>query len=505
VSTQLSHDRSFAPAPPLAAPLLQSWLPSWPLWVALAAFVRLLAQPRAVLNDPDTYLHIAAGRWMWAHLALPTVDPFSYTMAGAHWLPGEWLAELAMNALYRAFGWNGIVLASAASFALAIGLLCHYAMRRTGPLPAVFAALAGAAVVLPHVVARPHLLAMSVLVLWAGTVFRARDDAAAPPWWVLPAMVLWANLHASFLFGIGLAGWLGIEAAVTAGRGRRSSEMWRWGAFVAASAAAAMLNPNGIWAFLQPLRMMAMPALQASFGEWLPPDFAQFPALELWLLAAMALGLGLGVRLPPFRLGLVLVLVHMALRHVRHADLLGLVGPLLMAAPIGEALARHATALSGLTLWRAAARLAGPVRWRSLVVALGLGTAAAMPLVVHPLARDDDAVTPADAIAAARRLGLAGPVLNSESFGGYLAFAGVPDFIDGRIEMFGNRFLADDVAAESGDAAMLARLLAEYRIGWTLLAPQAGAVTVLDRLPGWRRVYADRFAVIHARTGAAGP
>jgi hypothetical protein len=145
------------------------------------------------------------------------------------------------------------------------------------------------------------------------------------------------------------------------------------------------------------------------------------------------------------------------------------------------------------------------MRWTSFVVALGLGTAAAMPLVLHPMARGDDAVTPADAIAAARRLGVAGPVLNSESFGGYLAFAGVPDFIDGRIEMFGNRFLADDVAAESGDAAMLARLLAEYRIGWTLLAPQAGAVTVLDRLPGWRRVYADRFAVIHARTGAAGP
>jgi hypothetical protein len=35
----------------------------------------------ALLNDPDTYLHIAAGRWMLA-TALPVHDPFSHSFAG---------------------------------------------------------------------------------------------------------------------------------------------------------------------------------------------------------------------------------------------------------------------------------------------------------------------------------------------------------------------------------------------------------------------------------------
>jgi hypothetical protein len=56
----------------------RSWpgrlLPSWPLIVALLAIGRALAQPRALLHDPDTYLHIAAGRWMLAHGALPIRD-----------------------------------------------------------------------------------------------------------------------------------------------------------------------------------------------------------------------------------------------------------------------------------------------------------------------------------------------------------------------------------------------------------------------------------------------
>jgi hypothetical protein len=64
-------------------------VPSWPLIVGLAAFIRALAQPMALLNDPDTYLHIAAGRWMLALAALPVHDPFSHSLAGATWVPHE--------------------------------------------------------------------------------------------------------------------------------------------------------------------------------------------------------------------------------------------------------------------------------------------------------------------------------------------------------------------------------------------------------------------------------
>jgi len=38
---------------------------------------------------PDTYLHIAAGRWTLAHAALPVHDPFSHSLAGATWVPHE--------------------------------------------------------------------------------------------------------------------------------------------------------------------------------------------------------------------------------------------------------------------------------------------------------------------------------------------------------------------------------------------------------------------------------
>ena len=43
------------------------------------------------------------------------------------------------------------------------------------------------------------------------------------------------------------------------------------------------------------------------------------------------------------------------------------------------------------------------------------------------------------------------------------------------------------------------RLLDEYYVGATLLAPSTPAVAMLDRLPDWQRTYADDIAVVHVR------
>ncbi len=121
---------------------------------------------------------------------------------------------------------------------------------------------------------------------------------------------------------------------------------------------------------------------------------------------------------------------------------------------------------------------------------------------MRPLERTDDPVTPSSALAAAARLGLEGPIFNSEGFGGYLTFRGIPTFIDGRAELYGNAFLDGYLMAERGDEVTLSRLLDRYGVTWTLLKPQQGAVSRLDALPGWRRVYTDAEAVIHMRVAA---
>jgi hypothetical protein len=90
------------------------------------------------------------------------------------------------------------------------------------------------------------------------------------------------------------------------------------------------------------------------------------------------------------------------------------------------------------TFGRAACRLVLPAAPPAVGLILALGLAAGCPLLVRPLERTDDPVTPSSALAAAARLGLDDPVFNSEGFGGYLTFRGIPTFIDGRAELYGN-------------------------------------------------------------------
>src|SRR6266481_1593763 len=170
------------------------FVPSWPLIVGLVLFIRTLAQPTALLNDPDTYLHIAAGRWMLAHAALPVHDPFSHSLAGAVWVPHEWLAELVLATVYDACGWSGLVVLTAAAFALSLALLTRLLLRYAEPFSALIAVMLGGALVLGHLLVRPHMLALPLLVLWACALFAARDAEAAPPFRLLPVIALWANL-----------------------------------------------------------------------------------------------------------------------------------------------------------------------------------------------------------------------------------------------------------------------------------------------------------------------
>ncbi|MGC2412065.1 MAG: hypothetical protein WA459_05130, partial [Stellaceae bacterium] len=323
------------PAPGQGQRVGRDWLvPSWPLIVGVIAFGRLLAERMALLNDPDTYLHIATGNWMLAHRALPLHDPFSHTIPGADWISSEWLAEIILAAVYDYFGWGGVILLTAVSVALAATLLARFLLRRFAPLPALIASIAATALLQPHALARPHILALPLLVLWSGLLLGARDDDRPPPFAALFVMVLWANLHGSFMFGLALAAFLAGEAVLQppALRSRWAAGRW-WGGFVLAAAVAALLTPYGIAGLVQPIRLMGMPVLQATFAEWASPDFHQSPALEMWILGILLIGFATGLRLPPTRLLLLLGLVHMTLQHGRHGDVLATVGPLALAAP----------------------------------------------------------------------------------------------------------------------------------------------------------------------------
>src|ERR1700722_18829454 len=158
----LERPKTAAPGATLAAlrDVRARFLVLWVIPIMVAAVVSF-APP--VLGDGDTFWHIAAGRWMIAHGAVPTTDPFSFTFVGRPWVAHEWLSEVALAAAWLAAGWSGgMLLGGAAAGALA-ALMGGWLLRWLAPLSAIAALALGLACVAPGALARPHFLALPLL------------------------------------------------------------------------------------------------------------------------------------------------------------------------------------------------------------------------------------------------------------------------------------------------------------------------------------------------------
>ena len=215
-------------------------------WLAAAGVYLLLTTfGYRLLADPDTYTHIALGRWILEHHAVPTSDSLSLTMRGTDWVAHEWLSQVAYAVAYALGGWAAVTALAAGAVATAVGLLARFLLREWQPIPTLGALLAGLVLVSPHILARPHVLVLPLMVAWIGTLIGALDDERSPPWRLLPLMVLWANLHGSFTFGLAMLGPIACEALWRAQRAERAKVAQRWVAFAALSLAAACLNPYG--------------------------------------------------------------------------------------------------------------------------------------------------------------------------------------------------------------------------------------------------------------------
>ena len=92
------------------------------------------------------------------------------------------------------------------------------------------------------------------------------------------------------------------------------------------------------------------------------------------------------------------------------------------------------------------------------------------------------------------------PVLNDYNFGAYLIFSGIRPFIDSRADLYGDDFLTRYTDIIHPDPVVLERTLAEYHVAWTIFFADNPVVGLLDREPGWQRIYADSTAVVHARS-----
>lgn len=478
---------AFLPAPPaLPKPLTVSVRAA--AAVGLAIFAWYMTVGPLLLSEPDMLWHIETGKRILETHHVPTVDSYSWTLAGAPWMAKEWGAQVLYALAQKYGGWIGVVALASAAVATALTLVFVELSRRL-PLAWSLGLTLAVALVADHVVvARPHVLAWPLFVGWTIVLLRAAEEARTPPWWSLALMVLWTNLHGSFLIGLALIAPFALEAFLRATPERRLGLTLRWALFAMLATLATLVHAYGPGALTSAFSVLDLGDALKHINEWKQQDFSSLSAFELFVIGGVAAALFSGPKVPLPRLLLLAILLHMGFAHIRHQSLFAFVAALTLAAPIGERLhpRRRVWPERRLNL----AIFAGV-----LLVATSLFNAARSP-IFSPVPH----ATPEQALAAARAAGLSGNVFNKYYFGGFLISQHVPTFIDGRAEFFGaKRIEAYYAVIDSDDPEKLGRFVSDNDVAWTLLQPGDAAVAAFDRLDGWRRLYADEFAVVHVR------
>jgi hypothetical protein len=474
------------------------------IFVALISFFLLillaLHSGQYLLADPDVFWHIATGQKIWETASFPRMDEFSHTFQGHPWTTENWLAELVLFGAYSLAGWRGVALLAACAIAVSYALLFLVLSNRIRLTVSIGVAAAAYAFSLAHFSARPQIFVDSLVILWAAGLVSAVDRKTSPSLLLLPIMTLWANLHASFAFGLALSAALAGEAFLSSADGERIRTAKRWAVFLGLAGAAACATPYGYEPILHAIGIFrgneALPYIQ----EWRPTTIRLLSINGPALAGLLFLAMHQGIRVPTWRLLIVIGLIYLMMCHARFGSLFAILTPILLAAP----LARQFPFLrlsNQLQQDPSFFRVMGRVARRGLhpacaVVLCAVIANGAWGGTVLPQAD----IAPAEAVDYIDREHLTGNIYNPYDFGGYLIFRHVKTFIDGRTEqLFLGGFIRQLFDIVEKHPRKFMALLEQYNVSLALVIPDSIESQELAASDHWEKVYADNVAEVYRK------
>ena len=438
--------------------------------------------------DPDSWWHLATGRWIIDHASIPSTDPFSWTAAGKEWVAHEWASEIIFASVDAVFGAAGLLVMQGLFVGAALFIL-RQTLRRVVENEWIVAGSLVIAMYLSSLMwsLRPHLISLLFVVVFLDTLVAFRSgDGDRRIWLLIPLTVLWANLHAGFLSGVIL-----VWVFTIVGLLERRADARRLLSVAALVTLAGAITPAGIEIYVFSVYLAQV---STEVAEWKPPGIRDpFGAL----VTAVAVGVPAIValtkrRCDPALLVTAVLFGAMGVGAIRNIWLAGvLVAPAL------------ALALDGLG-W--IPRSGAAPRDRAFILTAHVLVLVAGSVLVWSTfgGRSESYLRgegpfPKAASETLRELP-AGRMLNPYGWGGYLIWKlpDIPVSIDGRADLYGYDLLDDALRVQRlkpGWNDYLDERGVDYVL-WETETPLAEGLRLLD---GWSVVYEDDEAVIFQR------
>jgi hypothetical protein len=254
------------------------------LWIVIAVALPALVALIVPMPAVDLAYQVRAGDEVLRTGALPGVDAWTFTIAGTVWVDQQWLAQVVLAALHRLGGWELLAVLRAGLVAGATGIMVAVAIARgTGPRLAAILSLCAFAILAPALALRPQLfgIVLFAALLWliAARPRYPRAFLAAPL-----LVLLWANLHGTFVLGPALLAFAWLDD-VAARRPARVSF-----AVLVAGTVATLVTPFGPGAWAYAAAIGANPAITNQVSEWQRTSPLRMPGV-LFYPSVVATGL----------------------------------------------------------------------------------------------------------------------------------------------------------------------------------------------------------------------
>ncbi len=138
---------------------------------------------------------------MLGHGSVLSWDRFTHTIPGTDWHAHEWLSGEMLALLHAVWGWKGVVIFSSAMIGLTIGIPAWGMSKYLRNFYVVVISAMVLVALNQHILARPHVLVLPVLMLWVVQLVFTRNACKAHSFFVVLLMIPWANIHGSFPSG----------------------------------------------------------------------------------------------------------------------------------------------------------------------------------------------------------------------------------------------------------------------------------------------------------------
>ncbi|HVP55670.1 MAG TPA: hypothetical protein VMU45_11800 [Candidatus Eisenbacteria bacterium] len=385
--------------------------------------------------DNDVWWHLAAGKWILQHSAVPRTDPFSAYGADKWWAAYSWGFELPAAWLFTHFGLIGLLFLHGLLVTTVI-VAVHRLIVAIVPdfTLSVLLTLAAAVAMNGLFTPRPWLLTILFFVVELHLVLQVRESGNYRRLLWLPLIFCaWANVHAQFVYGLFLLFLAAAEAwwliwKSSADPVKRKARAW-WTLTALSCLAATLVNPYFAGIYKVAYQLGTQPRvlnLISELGPVLFRSFSDYLLLVIGLLAVATLAWRRDTQ--PFPWVLLLWATLCSFRSRRDIWMLAVVG----AATIAAGLREHATVKFQHSKLQSCFITIGVVLvtvascWIAGVSSVRLETESASKF-------------PAAAVDFIKQKRLPGPLFNDYNWGGYLIWSlpELPVSMDGRAALHG--------------------------------------------------------------------